>query len=249
MSTTSVSTIEAQITAVMHALNSLQNTITGMQQTSSTGYYDNSPNNHLRVQFGQRTFDSEGLEAPGPFFSRTITWPKLGNSGVTIGRGYDMGQRSSEQIIRELTSAGMNHQDAQFLARAAFKRGTAARDFVTANKGHAPVMPLQVQKQLFEKITTPEMINDIKRIFSKPDVTSTYGRASWEALPKAAKEILFDLRYRGDYTPTTRRLIQPLLVNNDYQGLRELINDTTYWAARGVPSARIRDRQELAKGL
>jgi hypothetical protein len=204
---------------------------------------------YLQVRFGQRTFDAEGLEKPGPYFSRRITWPKLGNSGVTIGRGYDMGQRRPEQVFRELTHAGMNEDDARFLSRGALTRGTAAGEWVAANQFHAPVMPLDVQKNLFEKVTTPEMIRDIKRIFNKPETVNAYGHASWEHLSQAAQELVFDLRYRGDYTPTTRRRIQSLLVNQDYEGLRAVINDSRYWRSLGVPEARIKERQMMAQCL
>jgi hypothetical protein len=217
--------------------------------TSRASRAISTSNNPLKVRFGQRTFDAEGLEQAGRYFSRSISWPKLGNSGVTIGRGYDMGQRRPEQIIRELTRAGMGEDDARFLSRAAFKRGAAAGDFVTANKDFAPVMSLEVQKNLFENVTTPEMVNDIKRIFNKPDAVEAYGRASWDDLTPAAQEIVFDLRYRGDYTPTTRRAIQTFLVHQDYEGLRAIINDTSYWKALGVPEARIKERQAMAQDL
>jgi hypothetical protein len=203
----------------------------------------------LKVKFGQKTFDAEGLEQRGIYFSRAISWPKLGNSGVTIGRGYDMGQRKPEQVIRELTLAGMSDDDARYLSQGALKRGEAAGKFVNIHRDAAPVMSLEVQKSLFENVTTPEMVNDIKRIFNKPDAVKAYGRASWDDLSPAAQELVFDLRYRGDYTPTTRRTIQTMLVNKDYEGLRAVMNDTAYWKALNVPEGRIKERQELAKNL
>lgn len=203
----------------------------------------------LKVTFGQRTFDAEGQEAPGRYFSRSISWPKWGNSGVTIGRGYDMGQRSASQIFNELTVAGLNEADATFLSRAAKQRGGHAGLFVAKYNKFAPTISLEVQKNLFEKVTTPEMINDIKRIFSKPDTVKAYGEASWDSLSQVAKELVFDLRYRGDYTPTTRKVLQPLLVNQDYSGLREAINDTDYWRRLRVPPERIAQRQALAREL
>jgi hypothetical protein len=211
--------------------------------------FDRGSNDPLKVNFAQRTFDAEGGEASGRFFSRVISWPRLGNSGVTIGRGYDMGQRTPSQIIRELSLAGMPPEDAHFLSRAAFKRGADAGEFVQNFKSSAPVMSLEVQRNLFDKVTTPEMINDIKRIFNKQDVVSTYGKTSWDELSPAAQELVFDLRYRGDYSPATRKAIQSFLVNKDYEGLRSVINDTAYWQTRGVPAARIRERQAMAREL
>jgi len=218
-------------------------------QTSYSAKASEPSNDLLRVRFGQNTFNAEGLEARGRYYSRAISWPKLGNSGVTIGRGYDMGQRKPEQIVRELTLAGMSETDAQYLSQAALKRGKSAGDFVATHIGTAPEMSLEVQKNLFENVTTPEMVDDIKRIFNKPDTVKAYGRASWDDLSPAAQELVFDLRYRGDYKPATRRTIQNLLVNQDYEGLRKVMNDTAYWAALGVPAGRIKERQEMAKGL
>jgi len=217
--------------------------------SESSSRLDRGSNDPLKVSFAQRTFDAEGVEAPGRFFSRVISWPRLGNSGVTIGRGYDMGQRNPSQILRELSLAGMPPEDARFLAKAAFKRGAEAGEFVQNFKSSAPIMSLEVQRNLFERVTTPEMINDIKRIFNKQDVVSTYGKTSWDELSPAAQELVFDLRYRGDYSPATRKAIQKFLVNKDYEGLRSVINDTAYWQSRGVPAARIRERQAIAREL
>lgn len=205
--------------------------------------------NFFRVEFAQRTFDAEGLEANGAHFSRAISWPQRAQSGVTIGRGYDMGQRTSEQIVRDLTMAGMNPVDARFLSLAALKRGKEAERFVLRHRSSAPILSPQAQKALFETVSVPEMIRDIQRIFAKSDTVRAYGRASWHSLSLIAQELVFDLRYRGDYTPTTRRAIQKLLVDRDYEGLRSVINDTPYWFSLGVPLTRIKDRQELALRL
>jgi hypothetical protein len=220
--------------------------------TTRSNRHSNTPptaDDRLCVSFAQNTFDSEGLEQPGPYFSRVISWPKLGNSGVTIGRGYDMGLRSYQQVVRELTAAGMSQRDAQLLAHGAGKRGSAAAEFVAAHKATAPVMSLEVQKKLFEDVTTPQMINDIQRIFKKPETVAAYGRIDWSDLSPAAQELVFDLRYRGDYTPRTRQVLQPALVSGDYQRLKAIMNDTRYWATLGVPAGRIRDRQEIAENL
>jgi len=209
--------------------------------------YPNSP--HLRVAFGQRTFDAEGLEAPGRFFSRQIHWPGTSHSGVTIGRGYDMGMRTQLQIIRELTLAGMTRKDAVSLSSAAGLRGAAAEAFVRNRVGRAPIMTLEVQKALFERITTPEMTSDIKRIFDKPDIKARYGAVNWDALHPTVQELVFDLRYRGDYTPRVRERLQPALVASDYTMLLELMEDTEYWRASGVPQARIEERRMFAREL
>lgn len=204
---------------------------------------------NLTVRFGQGTFDAEGLEATGRFFSRQITFPGGANSGVTIGRGYDMGARRATAIIRELTSAGVSEFDAIKFSRAAGLRGKAAELFVERNRDDFPILSLDAQKKLFEDVVTPDLVADIKRIFNKPDTVKAYGRPAWEDLSRGAQELVFDLRYRGDYTPTTRQRIQGLLVSRDYQALKAVMNDTAYWAGLGVPAGRIKERQTMAEQL
>ena len=204
---------------------------------------------HLRVRFGQRTFDAEGTESLGRYFSRSITWPGGSRSGVTIGRGYDMGLRSQLQVVRELGLAGVSRRDAEILALGAGLRGEAAAVFIRNNHDSAPILSLEAQQQLFETVTTPETINDIKRIFAKKDTVAAYGVVDWETLPSAAQELVFDLRYRGDYTPTTRQRLQLILASQEWHKLPELMNDTAYWSALGVPRERIAARATIAAEL
>jgi hypothetical protein len=106
-----------------------------------------------------------------------------------------------------------------------------------------------VQQSLFVGVTTPETIADIERIFAKEDTVARYGAVSWDALPKPVKEIVFDLRYRGDYTPRTREFIQPLLVSHDWEGLYGVMTDTDRWRDLNVPQGRIDARAEMAEAL
>jgi hypothetical protein len=201
----------------------------------------------LRVSFGQTTFDAEGQEARGPFFSRVMHWPG-GSSGVTVGRGYDMGQRTRLQVIAELRHAGMSADDATFFGDAAGLRGEAASQFVRTRMVESPVLSIPTQRTLFEDITARETVADIQRILAKPDVRAKYGAVSWDQLSDYARETLFDLRYRGDYTPTTREVLQPLLVAGDDEGLKDLMNDTPYWTRCKVPAERIRVRAQIPIG-
>lgn len=204
--------------------------------------------NPLKVAFGQATFDAEGREDAGPYFSRTIHWPG-GASGVTIGRGYDLGGRSASRITLDLLSAGVPHGDAAWLARAAGLRGEGARIFFERERGASPTLGLVEQQRLFEKVVAPEIIEDITRIFSKQDVVAQYGLAEWHALPLPAQEIIFDLRYRGDYTPRTREFLQPLIVSGQWEGLAAVMQDRGVWRSFGVPEGRITARAAMAQRL
>jgi|694.fasta_scaffold04850_2 hypothetical protein len=216
------------------------------------GYQPADPVNRtsewLFVSFGQATFDAEGLEGPGRFFSRALHWPG-GASGATIGRGYDMGSRTAAQIQADLTSAGVASAGAELLSRAAGLRGAAAKEFFERERCSAPVLTLQEQNRLYEQVTMPETVRDVQRILSKPDVVATYGSVSWAELPLPAQEILFDLRYRGDYTAGTREFLQPLLVAKDWKGVADLMQDHSRWISRGVPAGRALARAKMAEGL
>ena len=98
-------------------------------------------------------------------------------------------------------------------------------------------------------VTTPEIVFDIKRILTKPDLQKRYGAISWNELTPMAQEVVFDLRYRGDYTPHTRERLQPILVARDDQGLLDLLGDTEYWKALNVPESRIETRRTSAQRM
>lgn len=200
----------------------------------------------LSVSFGQTTFNAEGQEVRGRFFSRVMHWPG-GASGVTIGRGYDMGQRTPLQIVAELKHAGVPEPEARFLSGAAGLRGAAAERFVACNLSESPILSLPAQRRLFESVTASETIMDIKRILAKADLQAKYGAVTWEELTPMAQEVVFDLRYRGDYTPATRTRLQPLLVSRDDNGLAQLMSDRSFWAVRNVPRERVTARIEITR--
>jgi len=196
------------------------------------------------VPFGQMTFDAEGSEVAGPYFSRTIHWPG-GASGVTIGRGYDLGQRSRKQVFHELTYSGVPPEVATALSAAAGLRGEAARRFVFAHQRAIPAISPLAQREIFEQITTPETVQDLKRILSKSTLSSLDGRTTWDALDPRVRELLFDLRYRGDYTQKTRELIHPLIEQGALEEIAALMRDTNLWLQIGVPADRIARRATL----
>ncbi|VVO35587.1 hypothetical protein [Pseudomonas fluorescens] len=67
----------------------------------------------LKVPYGQLTFDVEGNDIEDEshplyrYFSRVVHWPG-GASGITIGRGYDLGQRPAPES--DLRAAGVEEQ-------------------------------------------------------------------------------------------------------------------------------------------
>ena len=85
------------------------------------------------VERGKFTYDSEGNDS-GKWNSRYLHWPEK-HSGVTIGRGYDLKHRQREQVIRDLTGAGISQEKAELIAGGAKLTRDAARDFVRTHRG------------------------------------------------------------------------------------------------------------------
>ncbi len=106
---------------------------------------------------GQFTFVIEGHPI-NEANTRTIhhPWNRLdpnNKSGVTIGRGYDMGQRDRDTIIRDLIAAEIPDNQARMLAGAARLTHNLAANFVHNNKDSPWATITEVQeRQLFENI-------------------------------------------------------------------------------------------------
>lgn len=153
-----------------------------------------------------------------------------------------MGQRTPLQVQRELGCAGVPSHEASLLSTAAGLRGANAERFVREHRNSLPAITALAQRRLFEAITTVEVISDIRRIFAKPDVVSRYGAVAWSELPESLRALVFDLRYRGDYTPALREQIQRSIVEHDLPRLLSVLQDREYWRSLGVPADRIERR-------
>jgi hypothetical protein len=97
-------------------------------------------------------------------------------SGVTIGAGYDMKQRTEEEIIEDLTAAGISQETARIIAQAAGLSGGEAKKFVADN---AKIKITKEQEvALFYKVYI-EKINDLVNKLTNP--------ADYETEPKYVK--------------------------------------------------------------
>ena len=197
----------------------------------------------FKVPAGQLTFDAEGLETPGKYFSRKLHVPGA-SSGVTIGRGYDMKERSEDEIIDDLTAAGVPLAKARKLSRCRGLKGARARNFLIENNLTDLTITPEQQWQLFNS-TYEELEGDVIRICSKADVVAKYGETDWDQLHFLIRDLTIDLRYRGDYTGATRERVQPVLVDNDLVALTSLMADHEYWVgSRNVPNDRFKRRRD-----
>lgn len=192
----------------------------------------------LKVERGQMTFDAEGREG-GRWHSRKPHVPSE-SSGLTIGRGYDMKHRGAKGIEKDLLAAGLSEVDAKLYAGAAGLSGKTASDYLAKNG--LPEITLEQQKALFT-ITYREIEASAKSICTSKAVADRYGECKWEALHPSIQELIIDLRYRGDYTPASRKIVQPLVVKNDVKGLAKVMADRESW--KQVPMDRFQRRADF----
>jgi hypothetical protein len=186
---------------------------------------------------GVLTFEAEGQEG-GPFHSRILRVPTI-RSGLTIGRGYDCKTRMAAKIESDLTSAGLDQAAAKLLSRAAGLAGVFAEKFIdTHNLRTFEITPEQ-QLKLFKAMYREELL-ETKCLCTKADVQSVYGSCDWKELHPAIKEVLVDLKFRGDYTPKARQLIQRHVASNDLESFYEILSDKNNWLT--VPADRFNRR-------
>lgn len=210
----------------------------------------------LQPRVGKMTFETEGTEQ-GRFHSRVLVVPSP-DSGLTLGRGYDMRRKTSSKILHDMSRIGVSKELSKLISNAAGLYGASAEKFLKANsapddgtsKAKASLLGFEIsqeqQVRLFE-ISYQEEEAETKRLCTKPDVTARYGRCDWELLDSGIKEVLVDLKFRGDYVNFGKQFIQKSVVDNDLEEFTKLMSDTDKWRSFGVPPDRIRRRIDFLK--
>ena len=149
-----------------------------------------------KVKKGKITFDAEGNDIETSIhFSRVIHWPGNSLSGVTIGRGYDMGNRIKGIVKQDMIRAGIPIQTAKALSEGAGLKGIKAKEFV------------EKQKKIIGKITHTQQVKLFNNIYSTYEKrakknyerwTGAYkNRIEWDDLDQAIRDILVDFVYQG----------------------------------------------------
>jgi hypothetical protein len=159
----------------------------------------------LVVARGQVTFDTEGQEG-GRYHSRRPHVPS-GNSGVTIGRGYDMKGRKKEQIYRDLLAAGLSKAQAELYSRAAGLSGNKARAFL-AEHGYGRLLDAARKKGLkgaevnsyiransLEPITLAQQKKLFERTYAQVEDEVKNQFPAYVKYPRGAQEAITDMAY------------------------------------------------------
>jgi len=166
------------------------------------------------------------------------------SSGLTVGRGYDLGLKNSGQVVNALTKAGVDKDNATLISKAVGLSGTKAKDFISDNKLTDFEITECAQKTLFD-ITYKTEAKEAKRLCEKADVSLAYGKCNWDKLHLAIQEILVDLKFRGDYTANPQKTIQQHVSKNDLEAFVKVMIDKSNW--KNVPKDRF-DRRKERKG-
>jgi hypothetical protein len=140
------------------------------------------------VENGQLTFDEEGEEG-GPYHSRIPHVPSK-ESGLTIGRGYDLKEKKKNDVISDLCQIGLSLEDVTLYADVVGLSGDKDEDYIKNKK--LIELTAKQQKALF-KLAYHSIEEDVIRLCSKDDVVDTYGKTNWQALNTKIKTLLIDL--------------------------------------------------------
>ncbi|MGF1902031.1 pesticin C-terminus-like muramidase [Aliivibrio sifiae] len=196
----------------------------------------------LSLPKGNLTFQSEGNDINSSiFFSRRAHVPNnkgvvIGNSGITFGRGLDIGQRTKDEVKDIFAKVTLNCKPLSqnllnWLKEGAGKVKQAAFEhYKTLDEKVPKEEQLLTRKQqhfLFLEIY-PFYEKRTEALLTKNDVRKAYDKDNifvWDKLPKKVKEVLVDLTYRGDNRSSTRKLFMPPLISdikNDKTGTSSL---------------------------
>lgn len=182
--------------------------IQAIENAYSPGWRPKHTSGSLQVSEGQVTFDSEGIDyvtAVEPFrqqhypgFSRILHWPPKFSSGVTLGRGYDMGSRSRGEIVATLRQAGIEEYQSVICSKAAYLKGRQAGEFVKVYGPLVGEITHAQQIRLFE-IVYRGKLNYAKGVYSR-NSRHVANALIWDKVDKEIRDVFVDTIYQGNRT-------------------------------------------------
>lgn len=181
----------------------------------------------MEPSFGKLTFQVEGREEDSRYFSRILHVPS-DSSGLTVGRGYDLKERDETEVYNDLVNAGVPDQDAKAIAGAAGKSGKDAKQYIKDNKLETFCLQPDQQVKLFD-ITYKDIEKDAKRVYTKNN-SSDPEMPAWDDLNDKTRELITDLRYRGDYTKSSNLILKDAIKADDQEMLQDVMSDEENWS-------------------
>ncbi|MCA7001522.1 pesticin C-terminus-like muramidase [Dickeya solani] len=192
----------------------------------------------MDIKEGLFTFNAEGDDIPNSlYFSRKIHWP--GNpaickdiaSGVTIGRGFDLGQRTQSESYYHLMSAGIPQEKAMMISEGSGMHGCEASDFVTRNRDKIGEITHFQQANLF-KISFPSYITRARGFYNRYKNSNA---VSWDNMDERMRDIFIDMIYQG----SMRIRYVSFFEENNPDAVISLIKNTSSLAAYDKSRKRV----------
>jgi GH24 family phage-related lysozyme (muramidase) len=103
--------------------------------------------------------------------SERLHWPR-GSSGVTLGAGYDMKERTKQQVAADLRSIGVCMSDSEKVAEGAGLEGQAANGFVKRQRKTLVLSEMQALKLL--KLILPSYESIVRHLVKVPLLQNEY---------------------------------------------------------------------------
>ncbi|MGY5537410.1 pesticin C-terminus-like muramidase [Vibrio brasiliensis] len=214
----------------------------------------------LTVPRGQFTFDCEGDDIESsPYFTRKAHVPKngrvvIGQSGVTIGRGLDLGNPPTGATGQSPAKLDLKalFQEAELIPELSdwllsvegVKRASALESLDSSGLTDDELTITRKQQHLMFNDVYDYMEEKTRILLTKPDVKAKFGVVDWDNLPRNVKDVLVDLTYRGDNSPRTREGFVPALVDYNAQSFKAVISNVKAWRKFDVPRSRCIARKE-----
>lgn len=184
-----------------------------------------------------------GAEFPGDtrYYNKICQFPSWpgGESGVTIGIGYDLGYNNRQQIKLDWGGRVTGNHLAFFLTCSGVK-GTMAKKMISASTRVLNV-PYETAIQVFEQVSLPKFTRMTKSIY--PNL---------ENLNETTQAVLIGLVYnrgaslQGDRRAEMRELVEHTN-NADYAAIADAIHRMKFlWVGKGLDGL-VRRREEEAK--
>ena len=198
----------------------------------------------LHVRQGQITFDAEGHDYitaippfrshRTPYFSRILQWPG-GNSGVTLGRGYDMGSRSRGEVFATLRRAGIEEYQAVICSKAAGLKGNQAKQFVAVFGPMVGEITHRQQIALFEN-AYQEKSRYAEGVYNR-NAVAVKDSVKWENVDKKIKEVFIDTLYQGNVS--AKKMVVLIAKSNDREKVIDYLQTDPYQGSSQRNRARI----------
>ena len=211
----------------------------------------------LKVPKGQLTFDAEGNDENNSiYFSRHPHVPNnkgvvIGASGVTFGRGLDLGQQSESYISGlfldvEKNASPLSITMKKWLLGSVGLKGSSALSYCQDIDKHVPKgeQYLTRKQQHFLFLSVYEHQYKItKRVLAKgTNIDGVQYAVNIDATSQNVQDVLVDLTFRGGNSPRTRKYFMKDL-NDGANSFKENISNEYWKSSFGVPAQRFNARK------